>query len=940
MSDGKVTLTINGHDVEAEENRLLIDVAEELGVYVPRFCYHPGMKSVAVCRMCLVKVEGSRKLLPACATPVTDGMVVDTVDEEAVDAQEGMLEFLLINHPLDCPICDRAGECPLQDQTYKHGPGSSRYIEPKRTYEKALEISDLVVLDRERCVLCWRCVRFSEEIAGDAFIQLIDRGAGTQVLTFKDDPFDSYFSGNTIQICPVGALLSKPYRFVSRPWDLTSAPSVCSYCAVGCPLTNEARAEKVVRCQALPNENVNDFWVCDKGRFGYHYVSSEERLASPLVRTDADEFEATSWGRALDVVTGRLRTARRIGVIAGAHLTTEDAYAVSKLAKKTLRTADVDSRLQDAGAPYERAAALSGVAGSTATLNDLESARTIVWVGPDPKEVLPVLYLRLRKSVLEEGAKLIVVSPRRISLDAIATHVIRCDVGGEAEAVDGLTWGFDTAVAGDVGDPLVVCWGPSSPGRDEGPIVDAVVALARNKNAKLLVCPPHAGSQGMIDMGVHPSLDPGYTPSDSRGKDTRGILQAAAAGELDILLLIGADPVADFPDGGLVARAFGSGVFTVAVELFPTESVAHADVVFPSAAYAEREGTFTNLERRIQKLEPLTAPPGSASEPWRICSRIAHGLGDDWGWAGFNDVWTEIRATVPTHAHVDLTWAGQESRPLSLHYESPFQPDPTHGRSVSAGPGAGYPKGHRSGAPFHTGQNWPLSWELRGFEARQRPGIIPSRPPEPPAGDDPVSPAPAPGAPAGDDAALRLIPRTDTPAGGDASLRSGTPLSSAFASEASPSSAKGWSRTGGEDGDSPEVKAGKSGVPERSGESSPAATWHSVEDEFPSFSEGRRSFVLYTGRLLYDEGAMVSKTVALKSLARRPFVELNEEDAKELGLSEGDEALVGGNGVRATLEVRLGDIARGAVFIPYDQPGWRANSIIRGVNPVVEVRHP
>ncbi|MDQ3940679.1 MAG: 2Fe-2S iron-sulfur cluster-binding protein [Actinomycetota bacterium] len=236
--DDLVTVTINGVETSAEKGRLLIDLAEEMGIFVPRFCYHPGMKSVAVCRMCLVAVEGQNKLLPACATPVAEDMKVNTVDPEAVDAQEGMLEFLLINHPLDCPICDRAGECPLQDQTYRHGPGSTRYVEPKRTYEKALEISDLVVLDRERCVLCWRCVRFCDEISGDQFIQLVDRGAGTQILTFTDEPFDSYFSGNTIQICPVGALTSKPYSFVSRPWNLKSSPSVCGYCAVGCPITN------------------------------------------------------------------------------------------------------------------------------------------------------------------------------------------------------------------------------------------------------------------------------------------------------------------------------------------------------------------------------------------------------------------------------------------------------------------------------------------------------------------------------------------------------------------------------------------------------------------------------------------------------------------------------------------------------------------------------
>ncbi len=432
-----VTVTINGREVKAEKDRLLIDVAEEMDIFVPRFCYHPGMKSVAVCRMCLVKVEGMPKLVPSCSTPVTDGMVVETDTPEPAGAQEDMLEFLLINHPLDCPICDRGGECPLQDQTYAHGPGSSRFVEPKRTYEKALDISQLVVLDRERCVLCWRCVRFSDEVAGDRFIQLVDRGSGTQILTFSDEPFDSYFSGNTIQICPVGALTASTYRFVSRPWDLKAAPSVCSYCSVGCPTTNESRGDKLVRVQALPNENVNDFWICDKGRFGFHYVDAKDRLSTPLIR-DGNDFRSASWGEAVAAAAEKLAGGEKVGVIAGGHLTTEDAFAIQRLARKTIKTPHLDSRIQDTGAAYERTLRYSGVVGSTATINDLDGAGSIVWVGPDPKEVLPVLYLRLRKAVLDGGAKLIVVSPRRLSLDAFATHVVRCEPGGEAKALSTL----------------------------------------------------------------------------------------------------------------------------------------------------------------------------------------------------------------------------------------------------------------------------------------------------------------------------------------------------------------------------------------------------------------------------------------------------------------------------------------------------------------------
>jgi len=835
VNDNAVGLTINGREVTAEPGRMLIDVAEELGVYVPRFCYHPGMKSVAVCRMCLVQIEGQRKLQPACSTPVADGMVVNTREESAVDAQEGMLEFLLINHPLDCPICDRGGECPLQDQTYKHGPGSTRYIEPKRTFEKPLAISDLVVLDRERCVLCWRCVRFSDEIAGDAFIQLVDRGPGTQVLTFNDEPFDSYFSGNTIQICPVGALTSKPYRFVSRPWDLKSAPSVCSYCSVGCPITNESRYEKLVRCQALPNENVNDFWICDKGRFGYHYVDSDDRLNTPLERID-DEFQDVTWDHALKGVAEKLKDGARVGVIAGGHLTTEDAWAIGKLAKSVIGTGDVDSRVTDAGAPYVdmMTGGLSDVAGSSATINDLATARTIVWVGPDPKESLPVLYLKLRAAVIDRGAKLIVVSPRRLSLDTFATHVIRTEAGGEARAIDSLA---STPAADDIGGPLVIGWGPSSPGREDRATVAALARFGASREAKLLMCPPHAGSQGLLDMGVHPKLDAGHRPAAEPGRDTRAILEAAADGKLDALLLFGADVIADFPDAELAERALGGGALVVTVELFPTETATRSDVVLPSAAYAEREGTFTNLERRIQKLEPLMVAPGTAREPWSICATLARLLGADWGWHRFEDVWDDIKANVATHRNVDTSALAARRPTPAPHYESGYEDDPSHSDGVVAGPGGQYPKGYRSGTPFQTGQNWPLSWELRGFEARQRPGII-----------------------------------ADTPDGSGSQPSAGPPDTAADATASN-------------------------------------------------------GFELYTGRLIYDDGTMVGKSTALHHLASRPFVELNEHDAKELDLSEGDEAVVGANGTEARLEVRLADIARGAVFIPYDQPGFRANTL-------------
>jgi anaerobic selenocysteine-containing dehydrogenase len=449
--------------------------------------------------------------------------------------------------------------------------------------------------------------------------------------------------------------------------------------------------------------------------------------------------------------------------------------------------------------------------------------------------------------------------------------VVRTTTGGEANALTSLVGGSDEFAQRYLKDPVVVAWGPSSPGRDEGPVVEAITAFAREHNAKVLACPPHAGSQGMIDMGVHPALDAGHQLDSSPGRGTRQILEAAALGELDALILFGADPISDFPDANLARRALEAGVFTVVVELFPTDPVAYADVVLPSTAYAEREGTFTNLERRIQKLEQLLAPPGTSRDPWQIAAAIARALDDDWDWRGCNDVWDDIRTNVPTHSDVRLDQIQQEMPAHSLQYETGFQTK-THEAPLSiAGPGAQYPKGYRSGAPFQTGQNWPLSWELRAFEARQRPGFVP-----------PI------------------------------------PEHGAAPEEASAAAQHNSTRREASDG----------GAAPRAGSSGDAS----------SSGSAAKTFALYSGRFIYDEGAMVSRSAYLRQLQKKPFIEMNELDVKELGLSDGDLITVSADGFEAQLNISVSDIARGAVFVPYDQRGLKANELMRGVNPTVEVR--
>jgi predicted molibdopterin-dependent oxidoreductase YjgC len=379
----------------------------------------------------------------------------------------------------------------------------------------------------------------------------------------------------------------------------------------------------------------------------------------------------------------------------------------------------------------------------------------------------------------------------------------------------------------------------------------------------------------MIDMGVLPTLEAGYKPVTEPGLDTRGILEAAAAGELDALFIFGADPIADFPDQALATKALASNTFTVVAELFPTETVSHADVVLPSAAYAEREGTFTNLERRLQKLEPVMTPKGTAREAWRICAGIASALGTEWKWATFGDVWSDLKKEVPTHKDVDVDKLAQDIPTSTLQYESQFETNAQAGDAAVAGPGGQYPKGFRQGAPFQTGQNWPLSWELRGFEARQRPGVIPGV---------------APAADGGD------LPGTHT-----------EHAESASASD----------------------ESGADQVLE-------TASLQQIPPSSPASSVGE-GFKLLAGRFIYDEGAMVAKSVALRNLQRKPFVEINDEDAKELDIADGDQVVVSVNGTEATVKAVVADIVRGAVFVPYDQVGLRANSLMDGSGRV-EVR--
>lgn len=655
-----VTLTIDGIDISVPKGTLVIRAAELLGIEIPRFCDHPLLDPAGACRQCIVEVEGQRKPMASCTITCTDGMVVKSqlTSPVADKAQKGVMELLLINHPLDCPVCDKGGECPLQNQAMSHGDTDSRFEGKKRTFEKPVPISPQVLLDRERCVLCARCTRFSNQVAGDPMIELIERGALQQVGTGQGDPFESYFSGNTIQICPVGALTSAAYRFRARPFDLVSSPSVCEHCAGGCATRTDHRRGKVMRRQASNDPEVNEEWLCDKGRFGFRYAQQRDRLTTPLVRNADGVLEPASWPEALETAARGLAAARgRTGVLTGGRLTVEDVYAYSKFARIALDTNDIDfrARVHSSEEADFLAARVAGrgrdLDGSGVTYTSLEKAPAVLLVGFESEEEAPGVFLRLRKAARKHGQRTF----------ALATHATRgltkaggtllpAAPGTETEWLDALAGGVgldgDGAVAAQAlrGSGSVIVVGERLAGVPGA--LSAVVRTAAATGATLVWIPRRAGERGAVEAGALPSLLPGGRPAtDPRareevasvwgvtelpsryGRDTGQIVEAAATGELGALLVAGVETV-DLPDPARALEALDQVGFLVSLELRPSEVTRRADVVFPVAAVAEKPGTFLNWEGRARMFEAALKPDQMTRSLAPSDTRVLHMLAD------------------------------------------------------------------------------------------------------------------------------------------------------------------------------------------------------------------------------------------------------------------------------------------------------------------------
>ena len=646
-----VPITINGRAITARKGEYVIAAAERNDVYIPRFCYHERMSSVGMCRMCLVEIDTGRgpMLQPSCMVSVAPDMKVETESPASKRAQEGIIELLLAQHPLDCPVCDKGGECPLQDQSFSHGPGESRYVEEKRHYEKPIPISDLVFLDRERCILCDRCTRFADEVAGDPLIHFTERGNETQVMTFPDEPFSSYFSGNTVQICPVGALTASPYRFKARPWDLAESESTCTGCSVGCQITVQSSRDELVRYLGVDSDPVNWGWLCDKGRFGFEATNSKDRLTVPLVKgplaDGTDGFAETSWGTAIAAVAGALRDtldgngAQRVAILGGARGTNEDAFAWAQLAG-ALGVVNRDAQLGD-GLPAEVLDL------PRATIDETTAAPTIILVGPDPKEELGVLYLRLRHTIEKRTSKLIELTPTATGLTRKAWRSVRVEAGGAAVAAAAL----DDPIVQDQlrSGPVVIVAGRANVAESA---VSAVSTLRAVYDAVAAVQPDVAVLPALRRANVTGALQLGLGPQRG-GSDAVGILNAAAAGSIDVLVLLGADPISDFPDALLARKAIEAARVVVAIDGFLTESSSQADVILPAALFGEKSGTTTNLEGRVTTVAQRVTPAGTSRADWMIASELADALGHDelaTALSSVESITDAIAASVPAYA--------------------------------------------------------------------------------------------------------------------------------------------------------------------------------------------------------------------------------------------------------------------------------------------------
>ena len=685
-----IPLTIDDRPVSVPEGTLVTDAARTLGIVIPVFCSHHRLKPLGACRMCLVEKVGVPKPIPACTEVVAAGMVIKTQSPMALQARTGIMEYLLANHPLDCPVCDEGGECDLQDTSYEHGITGTRFAEMKRSFDQ-VDLGPIVVLDRNRCIVCARCVRYCQDIMGDTALAMEERGFHSRINSLNGGPLECQQCGNCIEVCPVGALTSRPYRFRARPWDLKQTETVCNFCSNGCTYHLGRLGSEVLRARAKRSHGVNRDFLCVRGRYGYEVVGSEGRLEHPRVRRDGALARA-EWDAALDVWARGVEAARRDGkavaALATGRLSNEALYLLQRLVREVLGSAHLDHRL-GARAPLSGETLRRLAAFDAPPASALEAAGAVLVFGEDLSEEQPLYGTSVLRELNYRNLPLVVAHSRAVPRLAEAAATLTYRSGAELAAARGLLkacaahpesaealrapaarvaggWSWESLEAGCglsrerferaaatffAPGPRIAYFGSrvlASPEAEA--VVAALMDVAQLAGAALVPLWDRANSQGAVDMGVLPGLAPGYAPAPAGGWDAGQILRHAAAGEVGVLLLIGANPLAHHPDRKLAEAALRKADLVLAVELFDTEATAEADVVLPACSYAEAEGSVTSAERRIQALRPAAPAPGEALPDWRILARLAAALGAGWDYPSVRAVQDEIRARVPLYA--------------------------------------------------------------------------------------------------------------------------------------------------------------------------------------------------------------------------------------------------------------------------------------------------
>jgi NADH-quinone oxidoreductase chain G len=719
-----VTLTIDNKQVSVGEGTTILKAAEKLGIEIPTFCYHDKLETVGACRMCLVEVEKTPKLQIACATIVSEGMVVKTDTLQVVRARKGVLEFLLINHPLDCPVCDKGGECELQNLVFKYGSDKSRFGEEKRryiVYPKSryddLSIGTHIIRNMNRCILCRKCVRFINEIAGEADLGTFKRGSKTEINVLPDIPLGNPYSGNVVEICPVGALTSKSFRYKIRVWQTKATPSICPNCTDGCNIKIWAKDERIYRITSRRNDQVDEGFLCDKGRFGFEFVNHPDRLRQPLIKKNGRLTEST-WEEAIGFVASNLKKIKgeagpyALAGVGSPRLTNEENFLFQKLFRSVIGTNNLDHRVTSKNLiPSPDLDAKNKVFGMTNSISQIEETKLIIVLGCDLEKEHPIINLRLIKAT-RKGSALLVANPNNTRLSRFAQDELIYNKGTEAELLKGMIREiieaklYDLTKAGlgtneiedlrkkvssfeinkvslnigiradkikslakdmTEGDSTIILCGEEiikNPQNTE--IISLLFDLLRltgqhkSKNSGINLLWENCNSQGALDCGVLPDRLPGYTNVPGKpGLNFNQMLEAVPQGKIKVMYIAGVNPLMEYPDSSFVRNSIGKVGFLVVQDIFLTETAKLANVVFPGASFAEKEGTFTNVERRVQRLKKAFDPLNDAKADWQIFCMLAKSLGNEFDYSSPKQIFEELVRVSPLYGKLNWDRLGE-----------------------------------------------------------------------------------------------------------------------------------------------------------------------------------------------------------------------------------------------------------------------------------------